>query len=86
MTQDAVLQASVGHHREHLMRQSWSAWLGVVRIQARAVRQRQHSLRERAFSAMLTNAAAAQRQRQVLAIKCIRMDIKQLPLHTPKLC
>ena len=61
--QGALLQASVGHHREHLVRKFWSTWLGVTSLQARAVRHYQHSLRECAFSAMLSNAAAAQRQR-----------------------
>ena len=59
-------QASMRHHRERIVRACWSSWRSVVSLQVTAVQQHHHSLRARAFSAMLTTAAAAQRLRQVL--------------------
>ncbi|KAL0052575.1 hypothetical protein WJX82_004127 [Trebouxia sp. C0006] len=62
-SQACKLQAAQGHCREQMLRRHWSAWLYVVGQQKRAVRQHRRCLMQAGFTALLHNAAAAQRYR-----------------------
>ena len=61
------LQAASGHRRDRLLRRYWSAWLAYISLCAKAVRHHRLSLMQAVFEALLSNAAAAGRQRYDLS-------------------